>query len=80
MIPLGNQFTDDSHEYNFRYLYDHAVPAHILHAAEPEAIAQFYDTLRARIIKPGRSNACGWPTGPVAYTGAATPPAGTPSC
>ena len=47
VIPLGNQFSDDSHEYNFRYLYDHTVPAHILHAAEPEAIAQFYDTLRA---------------------------------
>ena len=45
VIPLGNQFTDDSHEYNFRYLYDHTVPAHILHAAEPEAIAQFYNTL-----------------------------------
>ena len=47
VIPLGNQFTDDSHEYNFRYLYDHTVPAHILRAAEPEAIAQFYDTLAA---------------------------------
>ena len=35
VIPLGNQFTDDSHEYNFRYLYDHTVPAHILRAAEP---------------------------------------------
>jgi len=45
VIPLGNQFTDDSHEYNFRYLYDHTVPAHILRAAEPEAIAQFYRTL-----------------------------------
>ena len=47
VLPLGNQFTDDSHEYNFRYLYDHTVPAHILHAAEPEAIAQFYTTLAA---------------------------------
>ena len=35
VIPLGNQFTDDSNEYNFRYLYDHTVPAHILRAAEP---------------------------------------------
>ena len=47
VIPLGNQFTDDSHEYNFRYLYDHTVPAHILRAAEPGAIARFYDTLAA---------------------------------
>ena len=47
VIPLGNQFSDDSHEYNFRYLYDHTVPAHILRAAEPEAIAQFYNTLAA---------------------------------
>ena len=45
VIPLGNQFTDDSHEYNFRYLYDHTVPAHILRAAEPGAITKFYDTL-----------------------------------
>ena len=30
VIPLGNQFSDDSHEYNFRYLYDHTIPAHIL--------------------------------------------------
>jgi 4-amino-4-deoxy-L-arabinose transferase-like glycosyltransferase len=45
VIPLGNQFMDDSHEYNFRYLYDHTVPAHILRAAEPEATAQLYGTL-----------------------------------
>ena len=47
VIPLGNQFTDDSHEYNFRYLYEQTVPAHILRAAEPEAVARFYNTLAA---------------------------------
>ena len=45
VIPLGNQFTDDSHEYHFRYLYAQTVPAHILHAADPEAVAQLYNTL-----------------------------------
>ena len=45
VIPLGNQFTDDSNEYNFRYLYDHTVPAHILRAAEPDAADQLYNRL-----------------------------------
>jgi hypothetical protein len=47
VIPLGNQFSDDSHEYNFRYLYDHTVPAHILRAAERDAVDRFYNTLAA---------------------------------
>ena len=45
VVPLGNQFTDDSNEFNFRYLYDLTVPAHILRAAESDATAQLYSRL-----------------------------------
>jgi hypothetical protein len=73
VIPLGNQFTDDSNEYNFRYLYDRTVPAHILHAADADAAEQLYTRLaddnRADPVK--RVRLTDWTSG-VHWSGDAT--------
>ena len=73
VIPLGNQFADDSNEYNFRYLYDRTVPAHILHAADTDAAAQLYTRLADdnRVDPVKRVRLTDW-TGGVHWSGDAT--------
>ncbi len=73
VIPLGNQFTDDSYEYNFRYIYDRTVPAHILRAADADASEQLYSRLVAdnRTEPVKRVRLTDW-TGGVHWSGDAT--------